>query len=123
MIANLLLCFFIAENHCLDVRFDDPTTGFFLRKTNAASSHAASSSASSASSTLGVASPSPTTSIILGTSGSGVMGRNEQRKEKSKLDLEEEKSGSGGASVPSGGYGGWSRPASSVFGDILRTER
>jgi hypothetical protein len=70
-----------------------------------------------------VASPSPTTSIILGTSGSGVMGRNEQRKEKSKLDLEEEKSGSGVASVPSGGYGGWSRPASSVLGDILRTER
>jgi len=79
----LLLLLGIQENHCLDVRFDDPTTGFFLRKTNAGSSHAASSSASvGSSSTLGVASPSPTTSIILGTSGSGVMGRNEQRKEK-----------------------------------------
>ena len=112
----------VTENHGLDVRFDDPTTGFFLRRTNAASSSSSSgviSSASAASvgtSTLGVA--SPTTSIILGTSGAG---RNEILKEKGKTaaasaaahDFQEKST----ASVPT------SRSASPVLGDILRSER
>ena len=51
--------FLFTEGHCwgLDVRFEDPTTGFFLRDSNLVSSVA---------STLDT-SASPTTSIILGT--------------------------------------------------------
>ena len=49
--------------HCLDVRFDDPTTGFFLRqKTYASSPQMASSSTSGLDEAV-----VPTTSIILGT--------------------------------------------------------
>ena len=99
------------------MRFDDPTTGFFLRKTNAIGSNAMSSASVSASvgSTLGVA--SPTTSIILGTSGSG--GSRNELKEKGKLDFHEKSS----ISVPTSSGYGWPRPASPVLGDILRSER
>ena len=114
----------LIENHGLDVRFDDPTTGFFLRRTNAASSSSSSgvissaSAASAGTSTLGVA--SPTTSIILGTSGAGRNELKEKGKTAAAHDFQEKST----ASVPtSNGYGGWPRSASPVLGDILRSER
>ena len=110
----------LIENHGLDVRFDDPTTGFFLRRTNAASSSSSSGTISSASvgTTLGVA--SPTTSIILGTSGAGRNELKEKGKTAAAHDFQEKST----ASVPtSNGYGGWPRSASPVLGDILRSER
>ena len=78
-------------------------------------SSASVSAASEDGSTLGVA--SPTTSIILGTSGSGAS-RNEL-KEKGKLDFHQKSS----VSVPTSSGYGWPRPTSPVLGDILRSER
>ena len=109
----------LIENHGLDVRFDDPTTGFFLRRTNAASSSSSGIiSSASVGTTLGVA--SPTTSIILGTSGAGRNELKEKGKTAAAHDFQEKST----ASVPtSNGYGGWPRSASPVLGDILRSER
>merc|ERR1712223_1487154 len=77
-------------------------------------SSASVSAASEDGSTLGVA--SPTTSIILGTSGSG--GSRNELKEKGKLDFNEKSS----ISVPTSSGYGWPRSASPVLGDILRSE-
>merc|ERR1712223_698790 len=77
-------------------------------------SSASVSAASEDGSTLGVA--SPTTSIILGTSGSG--GSRNELKEKGKLDFHQKSS----VSVPTSSGYGWPRRTSPVLGDILRSE-
>jgi hypothetical protein len=65
------MCFFAGHLvHGLDVRFEDPTTGFFLRETASTTSPAQQTvAASTSSSSLGIEDVFPTTSIILGTNG------------------------------------------------------
>ena len=61
MCKKLMTYIFLAGGRCLDVSFEEPASGFFLRETTAA--------ISSSSSTPSLASEvAPTTSIILGAS-------------------------------------------------------
>lgn len=105
--------YFFAGHECLDVRFEDPSSGFFLREANVIHSQLPTTTTN-----IEDSNGSATTSIILGATTSGL-----GSKEIKSKDLKSQGFSSAETTSSSGHLGQQRTSKAASFGDILHSER